>query len=337
MPKSKSEKQTDSNASPAAYGWCFQVGAGITLMLDNIKEFTSLKMEGASDDIELTLDSGKIYAQAKSATKIGDRRNAAKNLNNALRILSQDAENDDAVKLIYITNIENPLSSKSAASFLYDRSYEFSALPSDAKKRILDKVGDDFPSDKFQLNILSFFGEGDNKFDSVKVKIAEFLRDAINNPSFNKRLLDSWFETFMVNSADKPDNEKRLELRKKDVIFPVIVLVIDPPVYESDFAKVCDHDNYTEIHQDFREIINRNTYDYEFISAIIADYLPKKNLASDQSSYKYAYVRSEWKKYEEPFSVIKNSETREAVIKLLLLTVIMQRSIINSIKEATNL
>jgi len=35
-----------TNASPSAYGWCFQVGAGITLMLDNIKDFTSIKMEG---------------------------------------------------------------------------------------------------------------------------------------------------------------------------------------------------------------------------------------------------------------------------------------------------
>ena len=62
-------------------------------MLDYVKEFTAIKIEGASDDIEITLDSGKIYAQAKSATQIGDRRNASKNLNSALRVLSQDVKN----------------------------------------------------------------------------------------------------------------------------------------------------------------------------------------------------------------------------------------------------
>jgi hypothetical protein len=220
-------KAVSSNASPSAYGWCFQVGAGITLMLDNVKEFTSLKMEGASDDIELTLDAGKIYAQAKSVTKIGDQSSASTNLTNALRTLSQDSANGDAVSLIYITNIANPLSSETSSAFRYDRSYEFSVLPDDAQEKIRKKVADDFPADKFKLHILNFFGEGDNKFDSIKVKIAEFIREAIDDPSYNKRLLDSWFETFMVNASDKPDEQKKPELKKKDVIYPVIVLVVD--------------------------------------------------------------------------------------------------------------
>ncbi len=54
--KQISRKPVDNNASPSAYGWCFQVAAGITLMLENVKEFTSMKMEGASDDIELCLN-----------------------------------------------------------------------------------------------------------------------------------------------------------------------------------------------------------------------------------------------------------------------------------------
>ena len=53
-------KEVDTNASASAYGWVFQVGAGITLMLDNVTEFTSMKMEGKSDDI-----SQLIYLQLK--------------------------------------------------------------------------------------------------------------------------------------------------------------------------------------------------------------------------------------------------------------------------------
>lgn len=330
-------RPVDTNASPSAYGWCFQVGAGISLMLDNVKEFTSLKMEGASDDIEITLDSGKIYAQAKSVIQMGDQRSASTKLNDALRLLSQDANNGDAVMLIYITNIANPLSSSIASAFQYGNSYEFSILPDEAQAKIREKVSDDFPAEKFRLHILSFFGEGDNKFESIKAKISEFLREAINDPSYNKRLLNSWFETFMVNASDKPDNQKKLELKKKDVIYPVIVLVIDSPVSESDFAKVCDHDNYTEISQEFHETINRSVCDYEFFSEVIGDYLSKRNLATDKTNYKYDYVRNEWKDYVAQFSAITNAETREALIKLLILTVITQRSKINSIKEATNL
>lgn len=331
------KKLVDTNASPAAFGWCFQVGAGISLMLDNVKEFTSLKMEGASDDIELTLDSGKIYAQAKSVTKIGDQSSASTNLRNALRLLSQDANNGDAVSLIYITNISNPLSSKMVSAFQYNRSYEFSVLPDDAQIKILKKVAEDFPTDKFKLHILSFFGEGDNKFESIKEKIAEFLREAINDPSYNKRLLNSWFETFMINASDKPNEQKRLELKKEDVIYPVIVLVIDSPISEGDFIKVCNYDNYTEICQKYRQTIYANVCDYEFYSEVIGDYLSKRNQASSQATYKFDFVKSEWKDYEARFSAIANAETREALIKLLLLTVITQRGKINEIKEATNL
>lgn len=334
--KNESNKPVDTNASPSAYGWCFQVGAGITMMLDNVKEFISLKMEGASDDIEITLDKGKIYAQAKSVTQIGDQRSASNNLNNALRLLSQDAENGDAFRLIYITNIANPLSSSNASAFQYGHSYDFSVLPDDAKSKITKKVGMDFPSDKFQLHILNFFGEGENKYTSIKEKIAEFLRSAINDPSYNKRLLDSWFETFMVNASDKPDNQKKLELKKKDVIYPVIILVIDPPISENEFAEVCDHDNYAEIIQDYRETINRNIYDYEFIASVIGDFLSKRNKTVDKN-YKCTYVKNEWNNFENQFAVITNAETREALTKLLLLTVITRRSKINSIKEVTNL
>lgn len=332
-----STKPVDTNASPAAYGWCFQVGSGLTLMLENIKEFTSLKMEGASDDIELTLDSGKIYAQAKSVTKIGDQSNASKNLTNALRLLSQDVNNGDAVSLVYITNIANPLSSKITSAFQYDRTYEFSILPDDAQEKIRKKVAVDFPTDKFKLYILSFFGEGDNKFEIIKAKIAEFLREAIDDPSYNKRLLDSWFETFMVNAADKPDSQKKLELNKKDIIYPVIVLVIDSPISESDFSKVCDHDNYADICQQYRKMINANICDYEFYAEVLGDFLLKRQSASNAAAYKFDFVKSEWKFYEERFGVISNTETREALIKLLLLKVITQRSKINEIREATNL
>ncbi|MGI6169744.1 MAG: hypothetical protein ACOYI4_08615, partial [Christensenellales bacterium] len=73
-------------------------------------------------------------------------------MTNALRLLMQDSINGDAVSLIYTTNIANPLSSKTTSVFQYDRSYEFSVLPDDAQKKILNKVMTDFPTDKFKLH-----------------------------------------------------------------------------------------------------------------------------------------------------------------------------------------
>ena len=332
------EKIVDRNASSSAYGWCFQVGAGISLMLDYVRDFTRLKMEGISDDIELTFDDGKkLYAQAKSVTQIGDQRSASKDLTDALKVLSEDEQRGDALKLVYITNIENPLSSKSSSAFRYDYKYDFSNLPSDARKKIIDKVGADFPTDKFQLQIINFFGEGNNKFQSIKENIEKFLRLAIDDKSYSQRLLDSWFETFMVNATDKPDKEKKLDLSKNQVIFPVIAIIIDPPILDTEFNRVCDYDNYFEIEQEFRKTIYENTYDYEFIAQVIGDFLDKRKMVLDKTDYKYEFTKNEWQNYEKEFIHIKNADKRQAVIKIMLLTIITRNAIINRIKEAANL
>jgi hypothetical protein len=330
-------KQVDTNASASAYGWVFQVGAGITLMLDNLRDFTSLKMEGASDDIELTLKNGKIYAQAKSVTQIGDQRSASTNLKSALKLLSSDNKNGDAVKLVYITNIANPLSSQIPSAYQYEHIYDFSTLPIDDQQNVISNAESDFAPEKFQVHIMNFFGEGDNKFANIKDKISEFLRGAINDPSYNKRLLDSWFETFMVNCSDKPDCEKSLNLSKKEIVLPVIILVIDPPIGEEEFSKVCDYDDYSEIEQGFREIINSQTYDYEFVSEIIGEFLYKRENVVDKNSYKYEFVKSEWQKYENYFLFVQERDKREALIKIILLTIIIRRNKIDSIRKATNL
>ena len=326
------------NASPSAYGWCFQVGAGISLMLDYVKDFSSIKMEGMSDDIELTLGKRrKIYAQAKSVTQIGDQRSAAKNLSDAMTVLSEDNQNDDAFKLIYITNIANPLSSKHSSAFQYGHSYDFSILPTIDQNKITKKAGVDFSSDKFQLQIIRFFGEGKDKFQGIKEKIEEFLRSTIDNSSYSSLLLDNWFTTFMVNATDKPDKKKKLNLTKKQIIYPLIAVIIDPPINDIEFSKVCDYENYNEVKQEFKRIIDGNICDYEFIGQVLGDYYDKCTTITDKTNYKYEFTRSEWHNYENEFSYISNNEKRQALIKILLLTIITQYNTINDIKKKVNL
>ncbi len=61
------------NASPAAFGWDFQVNAAILLMLENIKEAKRVRVEGADEDIEIAfMDHTKVYAQAKAVEKPDD-------------------------------------------------------------------------------------------------------------------------------------------------------------------------------------------------------------------------------------------------------------------------
>jgi hypothetical protein len=268
---------------------------------------------------------------------MGDQRSATQNLSDALKILLKDEQNGDAIKLVYITNISNPLSSKMISAFQYDRIYDFSILSDSDKKRITDRTSDDFPVDKFQLQILNFFGEGDNKFSKIKEAIEEFLRNAIDDKSYSKRILNDWFEILMVNATDKPDKEKKIDLSKKQIIFPVIAVIIDPPITEAEFNRVCDYDDYTEIIQDFRKIIYETTCDYEFIVQVLVDYLEKRKYATDKAGYKFEFTKNEWQNYEQGFISIDNVGKRQALIKILILTIITRNDKLNHIKKAVNL
>ena len=332
------KKPANRNASPSAYGWCFQVGAGISLVLDYVRDFTHLKMEGKSDDIELSFGEGKkLYAQAKSVTQIGDQSNAGKNFSNALKVLSADELNGDAVKLVYITNIINPLSSKMTSAYQFGLNYDFSILPKDDQKKVIVKGGKNFPVDKFQLQILHFFGEGKDRFQKIKEKINEFLRASIGDASLSSLLLDSWFTTFMINASDKPDNVKSLNLPKKDIIYPLIAILIDPPISELEFSKVCDYEDYAEVEQEFRKTIYETTCDYEFIAQVLGDFIDKRKTSNDKANYKYEFIKNDWRNYENDFTNITNDEKRQALVKILLLTIITRNNIINDIKTAVNL
>ena len=73
-------------AHAVLFGFDFQRNAAIVLMLENIKELHSVRLEGNEEDIELTLENGqKILAQAKAVEKSSyDFSHVRENLKNAL-------------------------------------------------------------------------------------------------------------------------------------------------------------------------------------------------------------------------------------------------------------
>lgn len=56
-------------ANPVLFGFDFQVNAAIVLMLENIKDMSCIRLEGA-EDIEINLNDGScVLAQAKAVVK----------------------------------------------------------------------------------------------------------------------------------------------------------------------------------------------------------------------------------------------------------------------------
>ena len=85
-------------ADAVLFGFDFQVNAAIVLMLENILDLKSLRLEGESEDIELKLnDNEYILAQAKAVVKsCEDFSNVRANLKKSLISLSEGAKKTNA-------------------------------------------------------------------------------------------------------------------------------------------------------------------------------------------------------------------------------------------------
>ena len=77
-------------ANAVVFGFDFQVNAAIVLMIENIEDLKSLRLEGNYEDIEIELENNQyILAQAKAVERSSsDFRNVRKNLEKSLISIS---------------------------------------------------------------------------------------------------------------------------------------------------------------------------------------------------------------------------------------------------------
>ena len=115
---------SDRNASASAFGWDFQANSAILLMLENIKEAKRVRVEGANEDIEITLqDHTKIYAQAKAVEKPDDTSHVIDKLTKALETLTDAAKKGDGSLFTYLTNSSNPFNNQRSLSYFTGRTH----------------------------------------------------------------------------------------------------------------------------------------------------------------------------------------------------------------------
>ena len=127
---------SDRNASASAFGWDFQANSAILLMLENIKEARRVRVEGADEDIEITLqDQTKLYAQAKAVEKPDDTSHVIDKLTKALETLSDAAKKGDGSLFTYVTNSSNPFNNQRILSYFTGRTHlGFDENPAQEKK-----------------------------------------------------------------------------------------------------------------------------------------------------------------------------------------------------------
>ena len=229
-------------ADAVLFGFDFQINAAIVLMLENIKDLSSIRLEGNCEDIEIKLiDDSRILAQAKAVQEASsDFRNVRANLKKALETLSEQNKTD-VKKLILITNSPNPCNDDLSRSAFYGHAHrDYELLPPSAKKIVgdyLNNISIPLDVDKFYIHVLPF--ETDDEAERYKV-VMQVINDFIGSiganlsPGISKKLFGIWKNDVFVNGTKK---DASIELTKKNIIWPIIVIETDITRCEDDFLE----------------------------------------------------------------------------------------------------
>ncbi|MBQ2643175.1 MAG: hypothetical protein IJF94_05165 [Eubacterium sp.] len=323
------------NASSALFGWDFQVNSAILLMLENIKDAKRIRVEGADEDIEITLeDKSKIYAQVKAVEKPGDTSNVIGKLTKALETLSVASKNGDGRLFTYVTNSNNPFNNIKTISYFTGRTHlRFDELPDVAQNKIKDIVKKknylDLDVNKIDVRVIPFYGDDlKNRYKEIKAYIIEFLEEiGINAEYINQKIMDIWQKDLFHNATKSNTN---VSISKEEMMWPLIVVVVEKTVakdYENDF----EEDDIEEIEHKYKDIINYNTMRYEMVSRVLTDYIKKKDKIP-------IFVEKQWKNYLDIVKEIEaDEEIKESIIKVILYKILKQRKNIKRIKKGANL
>lgn len=329
-------------ADSVVFGFDFQVNAAIILMLNNIKELSTLRLEGNYEDIEIQLNNGEyILAQAKSIVNGSfDFRNVRTKLKEALSSLSDGSKSIQTKQLILITNSSNPLNDDATKTIFWGPSFRrFSTLPPSAQQIIKDYVDKKhLPLDLEKFIIQTFSFETDDEEERYKFvlqKINDFVGDIdLSAPGLAKKLMTTWHEDVFINGSKK---NASIKLTKKQIVWPLIVLTTDNNRYNTEFIDQFESGVYEEVTHHYSHFIDSKCEKFEFMTQVLYDY-HKYDTKKPMRQKCESFIADCWKNYIPDFSIDEiDPEVQEALIKIILHCIIQRRFAIQKIQKGVNI
>lgn len=327
-----------SNASASAFGWDFQSNAAIMLMLKNIEKASKVKVEGQTEDVEITLVDGKmLMSQAKSVMTPYDFSHVKEKLDAGLRTLNNAAKMPDVEQLIFITNSPNPFND-ATTMFKFSSPLNivpFSELPAACQQTIYDicsSRGYDFDTALLTVCVMQFHGEKDDeRYKVLTTLTTEFLNNLGIHKISTGSLLTLWQHSFTVNAS-----QITTSITKKRMVWPVIAILCEVGEDDAELEEYDDSD-VTEILQKYRSVINNNSERFEFVSRVLSDY---NDFHPEMKSMDRTKKFSDgcWQNYKNSFDLKSaDSATEEMVIRLTVANVLRSRKVIADIKGKVKL
>lgn len=298
------------NASASAFGWDFQANSAILLMLENIRNAKCVRVEGADEDIEITLqDQTKMYVQAKAVEKPDDTSHVIDKLTKALETLSDAAKNGDGSLFTYVTNSSNPFNNQRTLSYFTGRTHlGFDELPDVAQDKINEIIQKneymDLDVHKLDVRVIPFYGNDlKNRYKEIQACVNEFLAEMnVDVQGISTDIMGIWQKDLFQNATQ---SDTTISISKEKMIWPLIVLVVDKTAaneYKTNF----NDDEIGEIEQKYKMIINQNTMSYDMISRVLSDHRKSKKAQK-------LFVADQWRNYLDIASTIEADDDTKGI------------------------
>jgi hypothetical protein len=311
------------------------------LMLKNISVASAVKVEGQTEDIEITLVNGNtIYAQAKAVfNPYDDYSNVITKLKDGLRTLDNSAKQPDVEQLIYVTNSPNPFNKlETIGAFSGEiTSLDYNGLPNICKQeieKICSNESYDFDRNLLSVYVMQFHGDGDNRYKVIKGLTNEFLNTiGLGDLGLGGQLLGLWQSLFSTN-ASQHDISSRIT--KEQMIWPLIVTICDLNMEDARFSDY-DEGDIDNIIRRYGAIICNNSERFEFVSKVLSGYSSYEPSMKSGARTK-AFIENCWTNYKDDFDMSTvTQEVFEIIVKLAIGNVIKRRDRIIRIKAGSNL
>lgn len=331
---------TSTNASASAFGWDFQINAAIILLLDNIKAAEQIRVEGKTEDIEITLENNrKLYSQAKSVIDSDNYKNVSQKLADALTTLNTAAQDPNCENLIYVTNSPNPLNdTKTMGTFYGHTRKEFKDLPQNCKKKIFDTISKksltSFDVNKLSIHVFPFFTDDrEERYKEVRSAISWFLHNIdADLSSITMDIMDIWQNEFFENCTDK---DHLITIKKSEFIWPIIVIKSRIGSSDDCFDEI-DESEWDELKRKYKRLIDNRVDRFQFAVRILADYQDYK---PDNSKDKLkSFIANKWEDYKNEFSNCGLSDVIiEPLIKIIICKILKNKYTINEVRKKVGL
>lgn len=327
-----------SNSTASAFGWDFQSNVAIMLMLKNIERASKVKVEGLTEDVEITFSNGKVQmSQAKAVMKPDDYSHVKEKLEAGLRTLNNASKLSHVEQLVFVTNSPNPFNDITTM-YKFSSSLNivpFSELPASCQKSIDDicnSKGYDFDKTLLTVCVMQFHGEKDDeRYKVLSDLTTEFLNRLGVHKISTEMLLTLWQHAFTVNSS-----QVSTSITKKRMIWPVIAILCEVGEDDANLEDYDESDVYEILHK-YRSIINNNSERFEFVTRILSDYNEFHSEMKSRERTK-KFVDENWQNYKDVFYLNSiDQDIEEIIIRLTITNVLRSRRVIADIKGKVKL